>query len=139
MPIDADSGESAVATQSVAASLRSGVRINGTTLVVTQTGARIFKPAAAKGAHKSWDRLCYRAAAVQHQAHSYALVGLFGDGCAKAFSIPGLKEIASTDISDVLDVRRISEAIIAPTGCVFGWTGPSEIVMLNVWGTGQDL
>lgn len=139
-PINTDSGDLAAATQDIVASLRSGARINGVILAVTSTGARIFKPAMAKGANKSWDQfLCYQAAVVKFEAYTYALVGLFGDGCAKAFSVPGLKEIASANVSHALDVRRFSEAIITPTGSVFGWTGPSEIAVLNVWGTGQDL
>ena len=130
----------AAATQDVVASLRSGARINGVILAVTTTGARIFKPAMAKGANKSWDQfVCYQAAVVKFEAYSYALIGLFGDGCAKAFTIPGLKEIASTNVAHILDVRRFSEAIITPTGFVCGWTGPSETAVLNVWGTGQDL
>ena len=139
-PINTDSGDVAAATQDVVASLRSGARINGVILAVTTTGARIFKPATAKGANKSWDQfVCYQAAVVKFEAYSYALIGLFGDGCAKAFTVPGLKEIASTNVAHILDVRRFSEAIITPTGFVFGWTGPSEIVVLNVWGTGEDL
>ena len=139
-PINTESGDLAAATQDVVASLRSGARINGVMLAVTTTGARIFKPAAAKGANKSWDQfLCHQAAVVKFEAYTYALVGLFGDGCAKAFSVPGLKEIASTSLAHILDVRKFSEAIITPTGFIFGWTGPSEIAVLNVWGTGQDL
>ena len=139
-PINTDSGDVAAATQDVVASLRSGARINGVILAVTTTGARIFKPATAKGANKSWDQfVCYQAAVVKYEAYSYALIGLFGDGCAKAFTVPGLKEIASTNVAHILDVRRFSEAIIMPTGFVFGWTGPSEIAVLNVWGTGEDL
>ena len=139
-PINTDSGDLAAATQDVVASLRSGARINGVLLAVTATGARIFKPAAAKGANKSWDQfLCYQAAVIKFEAYTYALVGLFGDGCAKAFSIPGLKEIASTNVTHILNVQRLSEATITPTGFIFGWTGPSEIAVLNVWGTGQDL
>ncbi len=139
-PVNADSGEPAEATPELVASLRGGNKVNGVLMVVTQTGARIFKPAAAKGAHKTWDEfLCYSATISRFEAHNYALIGLFGDGCAKAFSIPGLKQIASTSVSHILDIRRFSEAIIRPTGFIFGWTGPSEIAVLNVWGTGQDL
>ena len=76
---------------------------------------------------------------VRFEGHTYCLVGLFGDGSAKAFSIPGLKEIASARVDNILDVRRFSEAIITPTGFIFGWTGPSEMAVLNVWGTGVDL
>ena len=139
-PVNTDSGDQAAATQDVVASLRSGVRINGVIIAVTTRGARIFKPAAAKGANKTWDQLlCHQAAVVKFEAYTYALVGLFGDGCAKAFSIPSLKEIASTKVTQILDLRRFSEAVITPTGFIFGWTGPSEIAVLNVWGTGQDL
>ena len=139
-PVNADSGEPAEATPELVASLRGGNKVNGVLMVVTQTGARIFKPAAAKGAHKTWDEfICYSATIARFEAHNYALIGLFGDGCAKAFSIPGLKQIASTSVSHILDIRRFSEAIITTTGFIFGWTGPSEIAVLNVWGTGQDL
>lgn len=114
--------------------------MNGVVLVVSQSGARIFKPAAAKGAHKTWDDfLCDSANVVKVEDRGYALVGLFGDGRARAYSIPGLKEIASADIGQHLNVKRFSEALITATGDVFGWTGPSEIAVLNVWGTGQRL
>jgi len=139
-PIQADSGEPADATPEIVGSLRNGARVNGVLVVATQSGARIFKPVAAKGAHKSWDTvLCHTAAVIRFEAHTYALLGLFGNGSAKAFSLPGLKEIASIDVSHILDIRRLPEATITPTGFVFGWTGPSEIAVLNVWGTGQDL
>lgn len=139
-PINATTGAPADADQEIVAELRNGALVNGTLLVVTSNGVRIFRPAAAKGAHKSWDDyICYSAATVRFGAHGYALVGLFGDGCAKAFSIPGLKEIASRNVMDTLDVRRFSEAIITPTGEILGWTGPSEIAVLNVWGKGEDL
>jgi syntaxin-binding protein 5 len=121
-------------------SLRSGTRVNGVLLVVTESGTRIFKPAAAKGAHKTWDQcICYSASVVRFEARTCCLVGLFGDGSAKAYSIPALKEIASARVDNILDVRRFSEAIVTPTGFLFGWTGPSETAVLNVWGTGQDL
>lgn len=139
-PLNADSGEPAGATQEVVARLRDGLRVNGVVLVVTQAGVRIFKPVSAKGANKSWDEyVCDNAAVVTYQAQGYALLGLFGDGCVKAYSIPALKEIASTNVTHILDVRKFSEAVITPTGDVIGWVGPSEVAMLNVWGTGADL
>ena len=42
-------------------------------------------------------------------------------------------------INDTLDPRRFSDAIITDAGDIFGWTGPSEIAALNVWGAGDDL
>ena len=138
--IDADSGAPASASPEVVGGLRTGHRVNGIVLASTSSGARLFKPPSAKGASKSWDHcLLYSAAVVRFEAHTYCLLGLYGDGSAKAFSLPGLKEIASTSISDTLDVKRLAEAIITPTGFIFGWTGPSEITVLNIWGTGQDL
>ena len=139
-PINSETGEPASATQSVVSGLPRGLMVEGVVLVVTVTGARIFKPAMAKGAQKNWDEyLCDAATVVRYQAHGYALLGLFGDGCAKVFSIPGLKLIASANVSRILDVRKFDQALLSPTGDIFGWTGPSEIAMLNVWGTGQDL
>ena len=138
--LNIDTGEPAEATQEIVGSLRNGLRVNGVLVAVTGSAAHIFKPSSAKGAHKFWDEfICYKAAVARFETHTCALVGLFGDGTVKAFSIPGLKEIASTQVSKTLDVRRLSDAIITPTGFIFGFTGPSEIATLNVWGTGQDL
>ena len=139
-PIEADSGEPAGATQDVVARLRNGHKVNGVALVVTQSGVRIFKPASAKGAQKNWDEfICDSATVVKDLAMGYVLVGLFGDGCAKAYSIPALKQIASSSVSDFLDLRRFPEAVITPTGDIVGWAGPSEIATLNIWGTRADL
>lgn len=139
-PLNADTGAIAHASPSVVASLRSGYEVNGVLLVVSQSSARIFKPTAAKGAHKSWDNvLCDSANVVRVEDRGYALVGLFDDGRARAYSVPGLKELASVDMSRCLEVKRFPEAIITATGDIFGWSGPSEIAVLNVWGTGQQL
>ena len=72
------------------------------------------------------------------ELHGYALVGVFGDGSTRAYSIPGLKELGAASLP-MLDKPRISSTIITPSGDIFGWTSPSEIAMLNVWGTGQPL
>ncbi|KAG8529200.1 uncharacterized protein KY384_005835 [Bacidia gigantensis] len=139
-PINIDTGGPADAAQEIIGGLRSGTKVNGDVLVITSNGAHLFRPPSSKGAHKSWDTVvCYQAAVARFEAHTYALVGVFGDGTAKAFSIPGLKEIASADISTILDIQRLSEAIVTPIGYIFGWIGPSEVAVLNVWGTGQDL
>ena len=138
-PINADNGSPADANPTAVASLRNGTQVNGVILIVTVSGARIFKPPAAKGANKSWDQfLCDSANVVSLNDH-YALLGLFGNGYARAYSIPGLKEIAAFNVAHILAVRRFSEAIITPQGEIFGWSGPSEIAVLNVWGTGQVL
>jgi hypothetical protein len=139
-PINAETGTPASATPEVVASLRTGSQVNGVLVVVTQSAARIFKPAAAKGASKTWDDyMCDSAAVIRYQAYGHVLLGLFGDGCVKVFSLPALKEMASANVSNVLDVRRFAEAIITPTGDICGWTGPSEVALLNVWGAGDDL
>ena len=108
--------------------------------MVTQTGVKIFKPVGSKGASKTWsDFLCDSASVVRYEDRGCGLVCLLGDGTARTYSIPGLKEIASTNIGKSLDPRRFSEAVITPTGDIFGWIGPSEIAVVNPWGSGQDL
>jgi syntaxin-binding protein 5 len=109
-------------------------------LAVSTSGARIFKPATNKGAHKSFDQfLCDSAAVVRYEDLGYALLGLFGDGCARAYSLPALKEIGSVKVNDVLDIRRFSDAVITSTGDVLGWKGPAEISLINVFGRGLKL
>jgi syntaxin-binding protein 5 len=139
-PIDANSGNPAAATPTTVSALRGGTKVNGVLVVVSQTGCRIFRPAAAKGAQKTWDNtLCDSAALVKTEGRGHSLVGLFGDGNARAYSIPGLKEIGSAGVTNILDVRRLQEAPISPTGKVMGWVGPSEVAMFNVWGSGAGL
>ena len=138
-PIDIDTAASARASPLAMAGLRSGEKTNGVVLVVTAVGVRIFKPAAAKGASKTWSEyFCDAACVTSTPDNATALIGLFGDGLARTFSIPGLKELASVKVDHILDVRRFGEAIVAPTGDVLGWTGPSEMNIVNPWGAGQD-
>ncbi|KAJ6019029.1 hypothetical protein N7522_001096 [Penicillium canescens] len=140
IPIDADSGGLALATPSVVGSLRSGIKVNGVVIAVTTGGCRIFKPPTSKGAHKAWeDYICDSAAVVKTEGRGYSLVGLFGDGNARAFSIPGLRDIGCTKFSHIADMRRLSEACITPTGNIMTWVGPSELGLFNVWGGGNKL
>lgn len=78
--LNADTGAPADASQSVFAELRNGVNLNGVVLAVSNSGAKIYRPAAAKGAHKSWDEFaCHAANVVHFGSHGYVLVGLFGE------------------------------------------------------------
>ncbi|KAI9798588.1 MAG: hypothetical protein M1833_004725 [Piccolia ochrophora] len=139
-PMNADNGAGAYATQTAVGNLRHGTKVNGVLLAVSQSGARLFKPASAKGAHKAWDDfLCDSAAVVQYGGKDHALVGIFGDGCARAYSIPALKEIGQVKLNNTLHIKKLPEALITGSGDILGWTGPSEIAMLNVWGNRQSL
>lgn len=111
------------------------------TAIVTEAEIRIFKPTAGKGAQKSWDEsaiFCSAAAVTHFELHGHAVVGIFGDGTTRAYSIPGLKEIGVSRLT-MLDKTRISSSIVTPSGDIFGWAGPADLAMLNVWGTGQPL
>lgn len=139
-PLSADTGRPAYASQTTVANLRDGIKVNGVLLAVTQSGTRLFKPASHKGAHKTWDEfLCDSAAIVRYEELGYALLGLYGDGYARAYSIPALKELGSVKVDSILDIRRFSEAIITNSGDILGWKGPSEMALINVFGTGQTL
>ncbi len=80
--------------------------------------------------------LCDAAAVVRYEDLGHAMLGLFGDGHARAYSLPALKEIGSVKVSEVLDSKRFFEAVITSTGDIFGWKGPAEMVLINVFGTG---
>lgn len=141
-PINADTGRVASASPNVAEGLRAGLTVNGVVVAVTHSEIRIFRPATSKGPHKSFgsEYLCDAAGICRYQDQGHALVGVFGDGKVRAYSIPGLKEIASPqDVSQVLNVLRFSDAIITPSGNILGWKGPSEMALISVWGTGQKL
>lgn len=142
-PINADTGNPAAASQQAMAGLRNGLRVNGALLAVTPTSIHIFRPAAAKGAHKSFDSyFCDAAGLVSHPtatAGGHALLCLLGDGHARAYSIPALRELAALNLTSTLDVRRFPAARIAPSGALLAFTGPSELALLSVFGTGAPL
>lgn len=104
---------------------------------MTQTEIRVFKPASSKGASKSFDDiLCDAAAVTEFELRGFAVVATFGDLTARAFSLPGLKEINKAPLP-MLDPTRTTNTIVASTGDVVGWAGPSELVVIPVWGTGK--
>jgi len=139
-PMSAASGKPAFASQSVVAGLRTGLRVDGVLLAVSKSDVRVFKPASDKGAHKSWDsRLCDAAAVSHCLDFGIALVCLFGDGSARSYSIPSLREIGSVKLDHILDVKKFGEALITDSGDIVGWTGPSQMALVNIWGTGQVL
>lgn len=80
--------------------------------------------------------MCDAAAVIHLEEFGHALLGLFGDGCARAYSLPALKEITSIKLDSLLDTRRFPEAMIATTGDIIGWSGPAELVFVNVFGRG---
>jgi syntaxin-binding protein 5 len=139
-PIDSHTGAPAYASGYAMGGLQSGQKVDGVLVAVTCSSAHIFRPASAKGASKTFDNyMCDSATVARHEDRSYALVGLFGDGAARAFSIPALKEIANTRVNHVLDTKRFGDAIVTPTGDILGWSGPSELAMVNVFGCGTSL
>ncbi|KAK4242910.1 lethal giant larvae like, C-terminal-domain-containing protein [Achaetomium macrosporum] len=132
-PVNADTGQPASATGLAVAGLSQGRQVNGVLVVVTQTEIRIFKPAAAKGASKSFeDQLCDAARVTEFPGHGVALVAVFGDRTTRAYSLPSLKEIGRASLP-MLDPSRTISTVISRTGEILGWTGPSEIAVLPVW------
>jgi syntaxin-binding protein 5 len=139
-PMYAETGRPAYASQSAVAGLRTGSKVNGVLLAVTASGVRLFRPATNKGAHRTFDQyLCDSAMVVRYEEVGFALLGLYGDGYARAYSLPAFKEIGSVKVSDVLDVRRFSNAVITSTGDILGWKGPAEMALINVFGHGLRL
>lgn len=139
-PVNTHTGRPASATPDAVANLRNGVKTDGVLVAVTTSEARIFRPATAKGAHKTFDSYsCESAAVVRFQDQGYVLCGLFGDGTVRAYTLPALKELNAIKVSHILDIRRFADSIIIPNGDIFGWTGPSEMALINMWGTGELL
>ncbi|KAI9680137.1 MAG: hypothetical protein M1829_001374 [Trizodia sp. TS-e1964] len=138
-PLNAESGAPAYASQSAVAGLRSGIKVPGVIIATTGTGTRIFKPSAAKGAHKTWDQhFCLSAAVVEYEEQSHALACIFSDGHIRAYSLPGLKELASLKIPHI-NPKRLAEATLTTSGAIVGWGSPSEIAVLHLFGSGTTL
>ncbi|TKX24672.1 lethal giant larvae-like protein [Elsinoe australis] len=139
-PVAVDTGKAAHASQHAVGNLRNGYKVEGALIAVAPSEVRIFRPATQKGAHKSFDNVfCDAAAVARFQDQGYALIGLFGDGSTKAFSIPALRELAAARLDHIFDVRRFADANITPSGDIISWIGPSELGLATVFGTGQPL
>ncbi|KAH7156832.1 lethal giant larvae like, C-terminal-domain-containing protein [Dactylonectria macrodidyma] len=137
-PIEADTGKPAAATGQIVAGLREGRQVNGVLVAVTQTEIKVFKPAHAKGASKEFDDvLCDAASVAELELQGCAVVATFGDRTARAFSIPGLKEIGKAELP-MMDITRSTSTVVTQTGDVFAWSGPSELAVIHVWGTGKS-
>lgn len=136
--VNSETGAGAYTSQSAVSGLRQGIKVNGVIVALSPVEARIFRPASAKGTHKTWDNILYRnAAIVDFQERDHALVGIFGDGSARAFSLPALKEIAVARLSTEIDMSRLSETLVTSSGDIIAWTGPSELATFHVWGSEQ--
>ena len=140
-PIDSESGTSAYATGKAVGGLQSGQRTSGVLVVTTSSSVHIFRPTSAKGASKTFDNyMCLSATVARFEERGYAILGVFGDGSARAFTIPSLKECGSARLTQTLDPRRLGSSIITSTGDILGWTpSPSEMALLNVWGSSQTI
>ena len=106
---------------------------------MTQSEIRIFRPANSKGASKDFDDvLCDAAAVAELELQGWAIIALLGDRTARAYSIPGLREIGKATLP-MVDLTRSTAAVVTQTGDIFAWTGPSELAVIHAWGTGKTL
>ncbi|RKF72329.1 Lethal giant larvae protein-like protein SRO77 [Golovinomyces cichoracearum] len=138
-PIISESGKRAEANGETVRALRSGQQTHGFLVAVSQTEIRIFKPSTAKGTHKNiGSYFCEAANVIEFEDSGCALVAIFGDATIRAFSLPGLKEINSAKLT-AFETYDISASVLTQAGSIFGWTGPSELAMMSVWGTGKPL
>ncbi|KHN93813.1 Lethal giant larvae (Lgl)-lik [Metarhizium album ARSEF 1941] len=136
-PINAQTGKPASATAAIVGSLREGKRVDGALVAVTQNEMRVFRPASSRGASRDFDHVvCHAASVAELELQGFAVVALFDDQTARAYSIPGLKDLGKSRLS-MIDTSK--PAFVAQTGDIFGWTGPSEMTVIHVWGTGKSL
>jgi syntaxin-binding protein 5 len=84
------------------------------------------------------DILCDAASVAELELQGIAVVGVFGDRTARAFSIPGLRELGQANLP-MIDSSRSTNTVVTQTGDVFAWTGPSELAVVHLWGTGKSL
>ncbi|KAJ2899931.1 hypothetical protein MKZ38_002730 [Zalerion maritima] len=142
-PIMADTGRSAVATGHLVSGLRSGQNVNGALVVVTTREARVLRPATSKGASKTFDDYLVHSAAVSSRIDvggvtSHALVTVSGDRMARAFTLPGLKEINKHELA-MMDMSWADKSMVTSEGDVLAWASPSELALVQLWGTSEKL
>ncbi|KAL7918194.1 lethal giant larvae like, C-terminal domain-containing protein [Trichoderma austrokoningii] len=138
-PIQADTGKPALATGHTVGGLREGRQVNGALVVVTEKEIRICKPAHSKGASKEFsDVICDSACVAELELNGYAIVAAFRDGSARAYSIPGMRDLGGAKLP-MIDRTRSTASIVTQTGDIFAWAGPAEMAVVHVWGAGKAL
>ncbi|KAH6605987.1 hypothetical protein Trco_005140 [Trichoderma cornu-damae] len=140
-PIQVDTGKPAVASGPIVAGLREGRQVNGALVAgkFTEKEIRIFKPAHSKGASKEFDDIiCDSACVAELELQGYAIVAAFRDGSARAYSIPGMRDLGGAKLP-MVDRTRSTASIVTQTGDIFAWAGPAEMAVVHVWGTGKEL
>jgi hypothetical protein len=107
--------------------------------IVTEKEIRICRPAHAKGASKEFDGLiCDSACVAELELQGYAIVAAFRDGSTRAYSIPSMRDLGSAKLP-MVDRTRSTSTIVTQTGDIFAWSGPAEMAVVHVWGTGKGL
>ncbi|KAF3930897.1 hypothetical protein ABW19_dt0206125 [Dactylella cylindrospora] len=140
LPVNSENGNMAYATPQAVGGLRQGQFVNGILVCVAKNGARIIRPTNQKVSSKSWeDYTCVSATVVELQDKGVVLACMMTSGKIKVYSIPALKDIGSIDITKNMDKSKLSSCQITREGFIVFWTSPTEIALLNMWGTGKQL
>jgi syntaxin-binding protein 5 len=134
-PLNSDSGRRTWATPQAVANLREGIKTPGVVVAVSISEAKIFKPPAARGAHKSWSDEAEATAAAVCELDNYGIclsvVNSLGMLCN--YSLPGLKAIG-----EPINLR-LERAKVLESGHVLGYTAEHECALVYQWGRGEKL
>ncbi|CAK9440227.1 uncharacterized protein LODBEIA_P43270 [Lodderomyces beijingensis] len=98
IPIEAERGASAVASQEMFNKLATGIAISGLVITVSDRDVRVIKSPKTKLAHKVIDDTCLKAAVVQYRDAGVVLAVLVKTGFIKLISLPTLQDIANVKL-----------------------------------------
>ncbi|TGZ80170.1 hypothetical protein EX30DRAFT_359209 [Ascodesmis nigricans] len=135
-PLNSTTGTRAWATPQAFAALRDGIKTPGILVAVTPTAAHIFRPAAARGAHRSFDKEtpCITACVTELDEYGICLTALISPGHLKAYTLPGLKSLPVS-----LNLTHLRAPVILESGHILGWSGEHELMLNYIFGRGAVL
>lgn len=162
IPVNADTGAVATASQEAIAGLQQGTFVNGILVCVSKEGARVMLPADDKLTSRDWQQLresmkegfkdamtlrsdnkddmeCVSAGVVEVPDKGVVLACVMSTRKIMVYSLPALKDIGSIDIPDSIPDSRLSECQITREGFFTAPTGQTEIGLFNMLGSGRQL
>lgn len=113
MPINAATGESAVATLEMFRALARNIVIPGYIVVSSKRDLRVLKLPKQKLAHKVVDEKCVSSGIINIRPKGFALATLTETGFVKLFSLPSLSDVA--DIKLPVDTYKLLQNILKGT------------------------
>lgn len=141
VPLDANTGKSAIATMENFQRLAQGLNVPGLILCTSKRDLRTLKLPKQKLAHKVVDETCLCSGVIQLRDKGAVLATITQSGFIKLFSLPSLSDVADVKIpsqifsrlQDSFKSNSGDRSCILSSGDIFSWVNSTEVVNLVLY------